>query len=56
MFDIYFYDADNGELSGIERNVAEEHYKAMAAKFHFDLGYLVKVVDQYDGVIFYTLG
>ena len=55
MFDIYIYDADNGELFGIEHSIDESCWKEFANEMHGE-GWLIKVVDQADGAVVYTLG
>jgi len=55
MFDIYVYDADNGECIGTDPCYPENKYKAVAMSWH-SRGFAVKVVDQFDGCVVYTLG
>ena len=55
MFDIYVYDADDGQLVGVDPGYAEMTVKAAAMSWHAK-GHLVKVVDQFDGAVVYTLG
>jgi hypothetical protein len=55
MFDIYVYNADNGELVGVDPAYAADSYKAAAQRW-IDRGCTVKIVDTYDGVVVYTLG
>lgn len=55
MFDIYVYDADNGELIGVDPLYTAEAYKAAAQQW-INRGRTVKVVDLEDGCVVYTLG
>ncbi len=55
MFDIYVYNADNGELVGVDPAYDADSYKAAAQRW-IDRGCTVKIVDTYDGVVVYTLG
>lgn len=55
MFDIYGYDQDNGELMFIEHSIPQGHFKIFAQELH-DEGYDIKVVDQEDGRVVWTLG
>ena len=54
MFDIYLYDQDNGELFAIEHSIEEGEWKSFAHELNGE-GYSIKVVDQNDGVVVYTL-
>ena len=47
MFDIYVYNADNGELVGVDPAYAADSYKAAAQRW-IDRGCTVKIVDTYD--------
>jgi hypothetical protein len=53
MFDVYVYDADNGELIGVDPGYTADAYKAAAQQW---VGKTVKVVDTEDGCVVYTLG
>lgn len=53
MFDIYIYD-DAGELFAIEHSIEDGYWKDMAEEIA-DEGKSVKVVDQSDGAVVYTL-
>jgi hypothetical protein len=55
MFDIYVYDADNGECVGVDPAYSEKAVKAAAMTWH-NKGHLIKVVDTFDGVVVSTLG
>ena len=55
MFDIYLYDADNGNFVGLDPERTAETYKAAAMDWN-GKGYAVKVVDLEDGCVVYTLG
>ena len=55
MFDIYIYSADSvGGAVRIERDQMKYEYKARAILFA-QRGFNVKVVDQEDGAVVYTL-
>lgn len=53
MFEVYLYDEQGCFLRKIP-NVARLHYRARADQLHSE-GFNVKVVDQEDGVVVYTL-
>ena len=55
MFDLYLYDADNGNFIGLDPMRTAKTYKAAAMDWHGQ-GYAVKVVDLEDGCVVYTLG
>jgi hypothetical protein len=55
MFDIYIYSPDDGELFGIEHSIEDGFWKSFAEEMHGE-GWLIKVVDQADGCVVYTLG
>jgi len=55
MFDIYLYDADNGNFVGLDPERTAKTYKAAAMDWN-GKGYAVKVVDLEDGCVVYTLG
>jgi hypothetical protein len=55
MFDVYVYDADNGDLVGVDPAYTADTYKAAAQRW-ISQGHTVKVVDLADGVVVYTLG
>jgi hypothetical protein len=55
MFDLYLYDADNGNFVGLDPMRTAKTYKAAAMDWHGQ-GYAVKVVDLEDGCVVYTLG
>jgi hypothetical protein len=56
MFDIYVYDADNGDLIGVDPGYTAGAYKAAANHWVWYAGKTVKVVDTEDGCVVYTLG
>ena len=56
FFSLYLYDADNGQLVRVIKNIDEMLAKPMAMDYHAMDGYAVKIVDQFDGVVTYTLG
>ena len=56
MFDVYAYDPDNGEIVRVIKDVEEKLAIPMAIDWHYYESYVVKVVDQFDGCVVYTLG
>jgi hypothetical protein len=54
MFDIYVYDANSGDLIGVDPDYAADSYKAAAIRW-IDRGCTVKVVDTEDGCVVYIL-
>lgn len=56
FFSLYLYDADTGQLVRVVKDIDEMLAKPMAIDYHATDGYDVKMVDQFDGVITYTLG
>jgi hypothetical protein len=55
MFDIYLYGLDDGELFAIEHSIEDGYWKSFAQELHQE-GWAIKVVDQSDGAVVYTLG
>lgn len=56
LFDIYGYDRDSGELMFVEEGIEAPEWQKFARDLHFGEGFDIKVVDQFDGVVVYTLG
>jgi hypothetical protein len=56
LYSLYLYDADNSELVQVIKDIDALLANPMAMFYHTIDGYLVKVVDQFDGVVTYTLG
>lgn len=54
MFDVYCYDADTGNVAGAYRNATADQYTMIAMGYNGQ-GYCVKVVDQANGAVVYTL-
>jgi hypothetical protein len=55
MFDVYLYDQDTGDFIEKRPCQSDNNYKRDAMRWHSQ-GFLVKVVDLFDGVVVYTLG
>ena len=56
LFSLYTYDPDTGEVAGILKDLTEDLYPVKAMEAFCGEGYPVKVVDQFDGCLVYTLG
>jgi hypothetical protein len=56
LYDVYLYDADTGELSGVLHSLEQARWKSVAQEQHFKEGYTVKVYDQLTNHVVYTLG
>jgi hypothetical protein len=56
MFSIYLYDPDTGHMVNCIPDVPQDQWQSLAAHWHHTLNFLVKVVDQTDGCVIYTLG
>lgn len=54
-YQLYLYDADNGDLVKVIKGVERLVYKAQACIAHFKEGYAVKVYDGSNCLV-YTLG
>lgn len=55
LYDIYMYDPDNGQLVDRHINVPAICYRSLAMSIHCE-GYAIKVFDQQEHDVVYTLG
>lgn len=56
LFDLHLFDADNGELIRVIKGIDSVLAKPMAIDYHAMDGVAVKIVDQFDGCVTWTLG
>ena len=56
LFDLHLFDADNGELIRVIKGIDSVLAKPMATDYHVMDGVAVKIVDQFDGCVTWTLG
>ena len=54
-FSVYVFEQDQGVLVRVIRDQSQKVSRVLAEELH-NKGYAVKIVDQYDGVVVYTLG
>lgn len=55
MHDIYYYDADTGELVGVDPKISADLYRVIADQWHHEKGFFVKVYNE-QGCVVYTAG
>jgi hypothetical protein len=56
LFDLFLFDPDNGDLVRVIKGIDSVLAKPMAMDYHAMEGFAVKIVDQFDGCVTYTLG
>lgn len=56
LYDLFLYDPDSGELVFVVKNVEKSVVYDMAKDYHFSDEMVIKIFDQADGCLVYTLG
>jgi len=56
IYNLYLFDQDNGELTRVIKNVKPSRVRQLASDKHFQENFDIKVVNQHDGAVVYSLG